>query len=127
MDLDPRYSPGGDIYEKLVSQYGRDGAETVYAAAKSDEKGAIANALAELKHGPAPTGSSSTLGIFLDRITTDPFAAPLESANKAITTIGNSALFGLLKNPAVLVVVVGALALYFWPVISRLLAIRPKP
>ena len=97
--MNPRYQIGGDIYAKLAAQYGTSGADRVALADASGVQGATATALGEVKWGA--TGSDSIVANFFNQITTDPLAAPLESANNQI---GNAVL-GVLKNPWVLLAV----------------------
>ena len=106
LDLDKleAYSPGGSIHESLTADYGKPGADKVLAAYKSGVHGAVADAIGVLKHGPKL--ETSTAKILGKQLATDPFAAPLASANNIISTIAGSALFGLLKNPMVLLVLV---------------------
>lgn len=42
---------------------------------------------AEHGHAPAPTGSTSTLGIFADQIINDPLGAPIETLNRTVDKI----------------------------------------
>jgi len=104
-----RYQPGGDIYAKLEVTYTRKGALVVAQAAQSGDQFAVTDALERVKYGERL--SESTARLFWGQITTDPFEAPLASANKAIGTIGSSAIIGLFKNPWVLVAV-AALVFY---------------
>lgn len=101
-----RYQPGGDIYNKISAGYGGTAANKVAAAAASGTPGAIAEAIGEVRNGPVL--DQSTVSIFLDQIETDPFAAPLDSANKGLGNVITSAIKGLFKNPWVLLVVVVA-------------------
>lgn len=99
-----KYAPGGEIYIKLAGQYGEPGAVKVYQAALTGDRMKLANALNSLEGKPPIVASTaSTAAIFFDQITTDPLAAPLESANNQI----GKAVFNAFKNPWVLVVVVG--------------------
>jgi hypothetical protein len=109
--MNTRYAPGGDIYIQLSASYGTSVADRVYRAALSEEPGAIAEALAQARHGNAL--NESTAAIFLDQIVTDPLAAPLEAANRQI----GRAIWNVIKNPFVLAVVVIAAGFYFWPMI----------
>lgn len=113
IDLDKleQYSPGGSIYTQLAAEHGAAGADKVLAAYKSGKQGAVADAIAELKHGPKL--ETSTAKILGEQLKTDPFAAPLATANKALSTLTGSAVFGLLKNPMVLLALVGFLLIRF--------------
>ncbi len=86
----------------------------MWAAHESGRSGAVAEVLGELKFGPRL--DDSTGSIFWQQVTTDPFAAPLESANAGLGTVLGSAIKGLFANPWVLIVVVAAVGIYFWPV-----------
>lgn len=112
LDKLDRYSEGGDIYEAIAEDYGKAAAESVLKAYKSGENGAVAEALATIRNG-APL-ETSTLKIFGNQLATDPFSAPLSAANKIIGTITSSAIFGILKNPFVLLLLV-VLALIYIP------------
>ena len=121
--MNNRYAPGGDLYDELARRYGQAGADSVYRASLTGRPMDITEAIATLKAGYAKR-DDSTASLFYQQITTDPFAAPLASANKGIGTIVSSALLGLLKNPWVLLVLVAAGTLYFWPVLRPLLKRR---
>ncbi len=97
-----RYQPGGDLYAKLVSQYGQASADAIAQAAATGDRTALANAIENARGIAANSGSTSTWSNFWSQITTDPLAAPLSGANNLI---GNSFL-SLLKNPWVIAVIV---------------------
>ena len=99
--MNSRYQSGGDIYSRLEQQYGTAGADKVAAADASGEPYAINQALTDLKYGAAL--NDSTISNFVDQVTTDPLAAPLDAANKQI---GN-AVTGIFKSPWVLAVLLG--------------------
>lgn len=103
-----RYQPpAGDIYQRLVVNYGANNAANIAAAARTgDTNGEVNAAIVNAKYG-APLNESTT-SIFLDQITTDPLAAPLAGANQVI---GNSVL-SFLRNPWVLVAAVAILFFY---------------
>lgn len=104
-----RYQPGGDIYAKLQAQYGTQAANEIAAAAATNDRDKLSEAL-NIAAGRGPSDApASTWSIFWSQITNDPFAAPLESANNALGTIGISAILGVLKNPWVLLTVAGIL------------------
>ena len=113
MTLYERYQPGGDIYARLADVYGKAGAD--YAAARAGDTVTLNQALSDLKTAARSgtpvaevankyTGSTSTLGLFLNQITTDPLAAPLDSLNDQV----GKAVWNVVKNPFVLALVVGA-------------------
>jgi hypothetical protein len=115
-ELIQRYQPGGDIYAKLESQYGRPGALLIAQAAQTGDSVAVNEAIVRAKYGEAL--DESTARIFWKQVTTDPFEAPLASLNKGLGIFSKSALLGLLKNPwvmiALVVVVFGALGGFRW-------------
>ena len=105
-----RYQSGGDIYSALATQLGKAGADAVATAARSGDETQVNAALVTAKTG-APL-NTSTVGIFLDQVTTDPLAAPLAAAER----LANNTLLSFLKNPTVLIlliVVIGG-AVFFW-------------
>lgn len=113
-----RYAPGGDIYQQLALEYGPAGADRIWRAHQTGQPQAVADVIAELKFGaPADT---STASLFFHQLATDPFGAPLETANKGIGNILGSALRGTFSNPWVLLVVVAAAAIYLWPMLRKL-------
>jgi len=100
-----RYQPGGDIFAELESRYGTGGALLIAQAALTGDRFAVNEAISRAKFGEKL--DVSLWSNFYTQVTTDPFAAPLETANKVIGTIGSSAIFGLFKNPWVLLAVAG--------------------
>lgn len=88
-----RYAPGGDIYNNLLARYGHQAAEEVYWAAKSGDRTQVTDALVRVKHGQPL--NDSVAEIFVEQITTDPLAAPLETANRQLGNL----VAGLVKNP----------------------------
>jgi hypothetical protein len=107
-----RYAPGGDIYGSVSAEYGPDAAQRVYAAARTGDRYKVTQALSNLRFGAER--DDSVLSNFISQVTTDPFAAPLETANRAIGTIAGSAIFGLFKNPWVLLAGAGAVYYFFF-------------
>ena len=77
-DLINRYQQGGDIYASLVTQYGQATAAAAAQAALSGDETQINAVLASGGYG-APL-NTSTWSIFGNQLETDPFAAPLASA-----------------------------------------------
>jgi hypothetical protein len=106
------------MFEELTARYGRAAAELVWRASESGDSGAVADAIAEVHKWPVR--SESTWGLFGRQIVTDPFAVPLESANRGIGVVLGSAIKGLFKNPWVLLVVVLVLAVWLWPLLRPL-------
>jgi hypothetical protein len=102
------WKPGGSTYLNAVSRYGQAVADAASNAAmqpgalESDVSSAIANAT----YGAPLT--TSTTGIFLNQLATDPLAAPLNTVN---TAVGNS-FMSLFKSPWVLALI--GLSLFFW-------------
>jgi hypothetical protein len=115
--MNPRYAPGGDIYQELASQYGPAAADRVYRAAR--DGGDIATVLGDIRN-PGIGGSTSTTSILLDQLATNPLGAPLESVNR---TLGNT-VWSFLKAPWVLLLLVVLALLYFWPVLRTVFAKR---
>lgn len=116
--FDLRYAPGGEFYNKIAGEYGVDGANKVYEAAQKEEPGAIAEALGELRYGGKL--ETSTSAIFAQQITTDPFAAPLEAANKGLGVVVGSAIKGIFSNLWVLLFVgVGVAVAYIYLIKKR--------
>jgi len=109
-DLIQRYQRGGDIWESLAEQYGVSAADLVAQAALTGESSAVTDAIAQVRNGNPQTGTS-TLGNFFNQLVTDPFAAPLDTANAGIGTVLGSALKGLFRNPWLLLV---AGVVIFW-------------
>lgn len=112
-----RYSPGGDIYATLESQYGRDGALLITQAAQTGDRTNLNDAIERVR-GHGAKLDDSTARIFWSQITTDPFDAPLSDLNKGLGVVGSSAILGLLKNPWVLftlgLVIFGLLGGFKW-------------
>ena len=107
--MNPRYQPGGDIYAKVQAQYGTAGAERVALADRSSTGETVAEALGYLKSGSEKL-DDSTASIFWGQITTDPLAAPLESANNQL----NNVVKNVFKNVWVLIVVIILLGWGAW-------------
>ena len=94
-----RYQPGGDIYASLLASYGVTVANNVAAAARTGDATRVNAVMPGISSGIVATPlNDSTASIFWDQITTDPLAAPLESANNQI----GKAVLNFLKNPWVL-------------------------
>lgn len=105
-DLIDRYMPMGDIYATFETQYGTAAADAIATAAGTGDETAVNAAITQVRFGnPLNT---STAAIFAQQLATDPLAAPLASAN---TVLSNTAL-SFLKNPMVLLVIVGGLFLW---------------
>lgn len=101
MIYDPnKYAPGTTRYNSIAADYGTAGADYVYSQILTGREDALPDALGQLKYGADRNDSATSL--FITQITTDPLAAPLESANNQI---GN-AIKNVVKNPWVLVAVV---------------------
>lgn len=108
-----RYAPGGDIYARLVQDYGPGGADYVFEAAKraeaADDPSLIGDALGVLKWGTPP--ETSTIKLFGQQIATDPLGAPLEAvSNVAEKTVAN---FFNFQNWGLWVLLAGA-GLFLW-------------
>jgi hypothetical protein len=105
------YRPGGAIYQATLDRYGYDAAQQVADAALNNPD-RLDTIFSDLRRGTtdasyAPYADTSTLSNFATQIVTDPLAAPLDYANKALT---NTA-WSFLRNPMVLIV--GAVILFF--------------
>jgi hypothetical protein len=97
------YAPGGWRYNNLAKTYGTGAANAAAEiAADGGEQWEISEALNRYRPQYADPGSESTLGNFFQQITTDPLAAPLESANNQLGNI----VAGVFRNPWVLIAVV---------------------
>jgi hypothetical protein len=109
-ELIDSYQPGGIIFQRMVDRFGAANAAFIAQAALSGDRYAVNAAIEQVRYSgerlPTNTGS-----IFWEQLTTDPFAAPLASANVAIGTLAKSASSGLFRNPWVLLVMaLGAIA-----------------
>jgi len=100
-----RYQPGGDIYAKLVSQYGATQANAIAQAALTGDRTQITTAIASADYG-APL-NTSTFDAFVTQLETDPLGAPMESLNNQLTSV----IKDLFKNPMVLLTL--GLVLFF--------------
>jgi hypothetical protein len=103
MNITADYSPGSRIYNELTALYGADVADAAAWAAFDDDRAALTEIIANARSGTRRTGTS-TLGNFWHQITTDPLAAPLDSANNQI----GKAVLNILKNPWVLLALAAA-------------------
>lgn len=103
-----RYQPGGDIYAKLETEFGRNGAVLVAQAARNGTDPVdITNAIVRVKFGERL--DDSTTRLFLEQIATNPLAAPLEGANKLL----GKTFLSFLKSPWVLLTIGIALFVMF--------------
>lgn len=106
--MNARYAPGGDIYVAIAAQYGTQAADRVRLAHESGRQGAVAQVLSELRFGQPL--NTSTASLLADQLITDPFAAPLDFANRGIGNVFTSALKGVFGNFWVLLTVAGVAA-----------------
>lgn len=112
------YYPGNAAYNAAVERFGNKTANAIYMASLIDDGGVtLRNALndaaqAERGRDLARPGSDSTLENFVEQVTTDPLAAPLDSLNNQI---GN-AVWNVVKNPFVLLLVAG---LIWWKFLRK--------
>ena len=107
--MNPRYQPGGDLYAAIQEQFGTAAANAAAAAARVDDDGrTLRFTLSNIRSGNYAVGSAtpgaSTLGNFWTQITTDPLAAPLDTANAQL----GKAVWNVFKNPWVLLSVAAA-------------------
>lgn len=117
------YYPGQSAYNAAVDRFGSRTANAIYMASLIDDGGVtLRNALndaaqAERGRELARPGSDSTAEIFFDQVTTDPLAAPLDSLNDQLS----KAAWNVVRNPAVLLLVVGLVVFFVWPKIKKFL------
>jgi len=102
------YAPGGSVYNTLTERYGRDAADRAATIAATGDGDALNRLLSDLKRDntQADFDNRGTASVFFDQVTTDPLAAPLESANRQL----GLAVWNVVKNPFVLIVVVVLIA-----------------
>jgi hypothetical protein len=102
-----RYQPGGDIFDTLWAQYGAETAYAAAAAALDDDGPELSRIIRDARSRAGFTRgeqtATGTLGNLWEQLTTDPLAAPLESANNQI----GKAVLNVLKNPWVLLALAG--------------------
>jgi hypothetical protein len=113
------YQRGGKVWNYYAAKYGAAGADSIAAAYASGGTAAVSDELTRLK-GFKPVGSASATVNLWDQLTTDPLAAPLESANNAI---GNTVL-SFLKNPWVLATI--GVLVWGWLGFPGMKALRKK-
>lgn len=106
-----RYQEGGDIFLDVYYAYGEDAAYNLARLDAAGDERAKQQYLSDLrrKNTTRQWGSESTAGNLFDQLTTDPLSAPLESANRQL----GLAVWNVVKNPFVLVVVLAVGFYYF--------------
>ena len=113
-ELIRRYQYGGDISTRLANDYGDAAAQMIARAASTGDRYAVGDALNRVRHGsPLP---QSTTAILVEQLVTDPLGAPLDAANKAVTTLAGNTFLAFFRNPAVVIVLLiigGILYLHF--------------
>lgn len=118
------YYPGNAAWNGAEQRFGNAWAKRIYMASLIDDGGVtLRNTLndavqAERGRDFARPGSDSTLDNFIEQVTTDPLAAPLDSLNDQL----GKAAWNVLRNPFVLVVVVAVVVFFLWPKIRRFIA-----
>lgn len=110
-----RYQPGGDLFATLQDRYGHNIAQRAAQLAADDDPEELQRLLSDARPGGYNIGdpllNDSTLGNFVDQLTTDPLAAPLDSLNEQL----KKAVQNVVGNPFVLAAVVfGLLVLLAW-------------
>lgn len=112
-DLIARYQIGGDIYESLESEFGQTVANQAAAAAATGDNLAVnrvlSNARATVRTGAlvldANFDTRGTGRLLLDQLTSDPLGAPLDAANRQLSTLAGNTASAFLRNPMVLLVI----------------------
>lgn len=110
-DLISRYKPGGDIYSGLVEKYGQNLADQAANAADSGDLTAINEILAGAKLNDS---FWSNLG---GQLYNDPFAAPIEQADKVFSNAGKAlkkAITDNIGNPLLWAGIIAAGIVIFW-------------
>lgn len=103
-----RYQDGGDIYAEIKTIYGKQAANTLAQIVRETRDTVnVSTYLGELRNGPALEESGAK--IFAENMTTDPFGAPLASANRALSASMGSAIKGVFSNVWVLLLAIIAL------------------
>lgn len=102
-----RYQSGGDIYNSLVQLHSESVANEAALAAYNDDEESLLAILARVGRPDISPGTSvrddSTLSIFGGQIVNDPLSAPLDGLNSQL----GKAVWNVLKNPWVLLLIVG--------------------
>lgn len=102
-----RYQPNGDIYTKLVDQYGTSNADFISSAAMTGDRAKLTEAIATVSNGEALNENTSL--IFIGQLLTDPLAAPADMVSKAYekltSPVGLAITFGLV---ALVIIVIAA-------------------
>lgn len=108
------YQRGGQYWPTLVSRYGEAGANRIAAAASSEDQALFTTVFSNVQRGrPASEDritTTSTLREFGTLLATDPLGAPMEGLNNQI----GKAVWNVLKNPWVLLVVAGGVVYVVW-------------
>lgn len=103
--VDPKlYAPGTPFHNGYSARFGKPAADYIYAGVLQGRH--VNDLIGDVQYGRGWNETTPAWREFVRQITTDPLAAPLESANNVI---GNSVL-SFLKNPWVVV----AVAVFVW-------------
>jgi hypothetical protein len=122
-ELVQRYQRGGDIWASLAASYGGGAADSVARVARDTrDRMAVTAELDRVKRG-APL-NQSTASILAVQLATDPLGAPLDAANEKLSTLAGNTALALLRNPLVLLVLLGLLLLWLGPSLLPILARR---
>jgi hypothetical protein len=103
-ELIQRWQPGGDLYQKTLSQHGAQTANACAAAALNGDRTEITAALAQGEFGDDL--NDSTWSIFADQIVNEPFKAPADMGAAWVNRQLKDISLSLVKNPLTLALVV---------------------
>jgi|SRR6185436_527351 len=115
------YAPGRSYYSSLADQFGIESANAVWRAAQTGDQSRLLAALSDARTAARTStpvdrvsgayysgsadgynnGGTSTVDVLIGQLTTDPFRAPIDTANTQLKRIS----VDLLKNPLVLLAV----------------------
>jgi hypothetical protein len=110
-----RYQRGGDIWERIKNELGAAAADVVAEAATSGDEYRVNDAYKTAKFGA--NLDDSTTDIFFGQMYNDPFAAPIEQADKIISNAGKAvkkAISDNFKNPILWFILIAAGIVLFW-------------
>ncbi len=111
-DVIKRYQFGGDIFDRLVEQYGYGVATDIADAAATGDGETLNLAIQSHRYGQVQEGFwEGTAGNFIEILATDPLTAPLQMLNRGVAQIFNSSGVKTISTIAV-VVAVAALVIY---------------
>lgn len=103
--VDPKlYAPGTAYHNGYTARFGRANADYIYAGVLQGRS--VNDLIGDIQYGRGWNEYDSAWKNFYAQITTDPLAAPLESADRLV----KNSVFSFLKNPWAL----AAIALLVW-------------